>query len=68
MIIARNKLLFFHKWENKWSTLEKEKKYKNHIQLPNGIIPKDERTSKECLQTPYLVLGEKISDFRLIQG
>ena len=36
--------------------------------LPNKIIRKVERTSKECLQTPYLVLGEKISDFWLIQG
>ena len=43
--------------------LLKEKKKGIIFNLPNRIIRKVERTSKECLQTPYLVLGEEISDF-----
>ena len=49
--------------------LWKEKKNKRIIfNLPNGMIRKVERTSKECLQTPYLVLGKEISDFLRSKG
>ena len=47
---------------------KKKKNIRIIFNLPNGIIPKDERTSKECLQTPYLVLGKEISDFLRSQG